>query len=213
MNFDKAFPKRVALARSAIGITQAELAKAVGVVQRQIAAYEGGEAKPRINALNNLAAALGTSAEWLANGSGDSPSYQRIRPTVTVPEIPLLSWVEASFFEEYEASSYTSFHRAPDGASDSAFALKIVGDSMLSSNGISFPPGSIVTFEPDIETQSGDFALVRVADSFESSLKQIFFSGDRVNLHSLNPLYPDWHAQKDDLKIIATAIYAEQKLK
>lgn len=40
MKFDEDFPKRVASARAQLGITQTQLAEMVGVVQRQIAAYE-----------------------------------------------------------------------------------------------------------------------------------------------------------------------------
>ena len=73
MNFDDQFPSRVSLARQSRGMTQAQLSKLAGVVQRQIAAYEGGEAKPRLRVLQALANALGTTAEWLALGEGQGP--------------------------------------------------------------------------------------------------------------------------------------------
>ncbi|MEI4896930.1 helix-turn-helix transcriptional regulator, partial [Klebsiella pneumoniae] len=77
--FDDSFPNRVSIARTALGLTQDELAQKVGVVRRQIAAYEGGEAKPRINALQNLAAALGTTTSWLTSGVGDGPDVSNVK--------------------------------------------------------------------------------------------------------------------------------------
>ncbi|MEJ5176971.1 helix-turn-helix domain-containing protein [Erwinia sp. MYb416] len=123
MNFDSSFPKRVATARQAIGMTQAELAKAVGVVQRQIAAYEGAEARPREKVLVNLAAALGTSVAWLTTGQGEGPNTSHIKRTVTVREVPLLTYAQAmggdfDFDDFYENASASDFIPAPPNAGE-----------------------------------------------------------------------------------------------
>ena len=43
MQIDDSFSNRIAIARNALGLTQAQLADMVGIVRRQIAAYEAGD--------------------------------------------------------------------------------------------------------------------------------------------------------------------------
>jgi transcriptional regulator with XRE-family HTH domain len=59
---------RIAEARSAAGLTQAELAKELDINPQQISRYESGRAKPRDGVLKKMAAATGTSFEWLKLG-------------------------------------------------------------------------------------------------------------------------------------------------
>lgn len=193
MHFDESFPKRVAIARSAIGLTQDELAKKVGIVRRQIAAYEGGEARPREKALVNLAAALGTSVSWLTSGKGDGPDTSHIRRTVTVREIPVLSHVGAEINcldDFFNNSAATSFIAAPDGAGENSFAIEIMGNSMHSAEGVSFPSGTIVTFDPDIVATNGDFVLCSLKDFNETTFKQLIIDQGALYLKPLNPIFP-----------------------
>ena len=50
-------------ARLAVGITQAELARRLGVTPQAISQYERGEKKPKIETIKKIADALGVS--WL----------------------------------------------------------------------------------------------------------------------------------------------------
>lgn len=49
----------IAAARMAAGMTQAQLAEAIGVKPQQIGNWERGMRNPKINALNRIADALG----------------------------------------------------------------------------------------------------------------------------------------------------------
>lgn len=195
MNFDDSFSKRVAVARNALGLTQAELAKKVGVVSRQIAAYEGGEAKPRTNALHNLAAALGTSVDWLTTGKGHGPDTRNIKRTITVREIPLLTAAQA-FGGEYEledfiyGSSASDFIPGPPNASEYTFALKVKGDSMQTAGSPSFPDGSIIFVDPQITPESGDFGIFNIGSAHENTFRQFIIDQSIGYLRPLNPNYP-----------------------
>lgn len=193
MNFDDSFHKRVAIARNSVGLTQTELAKLVGVVPRQIAAYEGGEARPREKAMQNLAAALGTSISWLTNGSGEGPDVSNIKRTITVREIPLLSHIQAKsrdINKILSESSVRDFIPAPPEAGGLAFALEVQGDSMEATSGPSFPDGTIVIIDPERAVANGDFALFLDADSDHVLLKQFVIDQSKAYLRSLNPIYP-----------------------
>ncbi|MER5101754.1 LexA family transcriptional regulator [Morganella morganii] len=214
MIFDNNFPSRVAMARMALNMTQDDLARKVGVVRRQIAAYEGGESKPREKVLANLAASLGTSSEWLSSGKGQSPDLSLVTKTVVLREIPLFH-IEDPYFAQFEpekenaTSRVSSFVVSPQDASEYAFAVRILGDSMSCVGSPSFPSGSIVTFEPHKPVNSGDFILFRLDDFV--SFKQVIFDQGKTYLSSLNPDYPMFEAS-DEIRVLGVAIHCQQMI-
>ncbi|EMH9510298.1 helix-turn-helix domain-containing protein [Providencia rettgeri] len=211
MNFNDSFPRRVAAARNSLGLTQSELAKKVGVVTRQIAAYEGGEARPRINALNNLAAALGTTPEWLASGVGEAPDIARVRSTITLPLIPVITFVQAANLSSGDDVVGYDYIPAPRLAPDSAFAVKLDGDSMQSNSTISFPAGCTVIFDPESDVCNGDFVLCKIESSDDVTFKQLIIDQGEYYLHPLNPSYMNILAGKN-ISIIGVAIESRHEL-
>ncbi|HEM8291497.1 LexA family protein [Providencia rettgeri] len=193
MKIDENFKNRIQLARQALGLTQGDLADKVGVVRRQIAAYEAGDSKPRVNVLNNLAAALGTSPNWLASGEGTSPNIGNIRTTVTLPLIPVITSVQAELlFMDDDSENIIGYDyiAAPQNASSDSFAIAIESESMQSATGISFTTGSVVIFDPMIEATNGDFVLCRLSDYKSAIFKQYIIDQGNEYLLSLNDSYP-----------------------
>lgn len=205
MKIDDNFKNRVQIARQSAGLTQGELADKVGVVRRQIAAYEAGDSKPRMNVLNNLSAALGTTIEWLSSGRGDGPSTENIKRTITVPEIPVLTYSDSIFTKENKAT-FSKFIPAPPSVSSEAFAYEIVGNSMASSGSVSFPDGTIVIIDPQKEPCDMDFILA-YNDGFGAFKQLIFDQGDWY-LTSLNPDFPPYMIE-DQSSIIGVAVQAQ----
>ncbi len=124
MNIDDDFKNRISAARQAAELTQGELAEKVGVVRRQIAAYEAGDSKPRKNVLTNLAAALGTTSEWLAEGIGNAPDLSNVIKTITLPLIPVLSYSD-SISNLGNQASFSKFIPALQDIGEKAFAYEI----------------------------------------------------------------------------------------
>lgn len=58
-------PSPIARARLSAGMTQAQLAQAVGVLPQQIGSWERGERHPKLAALTRIAGALGCPLENL----------------------------------------------------------------------------------------------------------------------------------------------------
>lgn len=214
MNFDTSFPKRVAAARQSTGMTQAELAKAVGVVQRQIAAYEGGEARPRSRVLQNLAAVLGTTSEWLSCGAGHGPELVNIKKTVTVREIPVINHMQVNdepgshFLDDVNIIDFTP---APLNAGENSFAVMIEGDSMDAQKGLSFPNGTIVTFDPALAPSNGDFILCGIYDERLLTFRQYVKDQGVFFLKALNPEYPAIHY--DSFRVLGVAVHAQITIK
>lgn len=65
------FGDRLAAARAASNLSQAELGERIGVKTRVIEQWEADSKEPRANRLQMLAGMLGVSLMWLLTGEGD----------------------------------------------------------------------------------------------------------------------------------------------
>jgi transcriptional regulator with XRE-family HTH domain len=75
------FGDRVAAGREALGFTQTDLAKRLGVKLKTVQNWEDDLSEPRANKLQMLAGVLNVSLMWLLNGEGDgldAPGEQEI---------------------------------------------------------------------------------------------------------------------------------------
>lgn len=65
------FGDRVSAAREQAGLSQAELARRLGVRQSTLRGWEDDHSEPRANRLSMLAGLLNVSMMWLINGEGE----------------------------------------------------------------------------------------------------------------------------------------------
>lgn len=65
------FGDRMAGAREALGLSQADLARKLGVKSKTILAWEEDLAEPRANRLQMMAGVMNVSIMWLLTGEGD----------------------------------------------------------------------------------------------------------------------------------------------
>lgn len=65
------FGDRLAGAREAGGMSQAQLARRIGVKKSSVAAWENDLSEPRANRLSMLAGVLNVSIMWLLTGEGE----------------------------------------------------------------------------------------------------------------------------------------------
>ncbi len=68
------FGDRITGAREAVGLSQEDLARRLGVKLKTIRAWENDLAEPRANKLQMLAGLLNVSIRWLLTGEGDGLS-------------------------------------------------------------------------------------------------------------------------------------------
>ncbi|MGR3636996.1 MAG: helix-turn-helix domain-containing protein [Shimia sp.] len=69
------FGDRLAAAREAAGLKQAEFSKRLGVKKSTIAAWEEDLSEPRANRLSMMAGVLNVSVGWLLTGEGDGVEF------------------------------------------------------------------------------------------------------------------------------------------
>lgn len=80
------FGDRLTAAREALGLSQEEVARRLGVRLRTIRAWEGDAAEPRGNKLQMLAGLLNVSIRWLLTGAGEGvaePGQAEVPPEIT----------------------------------------------------------------------------------------------------------------------------------
>lgn len=75
------FGDRVAGAREALGLSQGDLARRIGVRTETLQAWEEDRAEPRANRLSMISGVLNVSLRWLLTGDGegiDGPSPDQV---------------------------------------------------------------------------------------------------------------------------------------
>lgn len=72
------FKERIKQARTKKGVSQSQLAKAIGVHVTNISRYERGENRPTSEVMGKLASELGVTADYLMDGSMDDKAKEAI---------------------------------------------------------------------------------------------------------------------------------------
>ena len=71
-------------AREAVGLSEAGLAKALGLKKETLAAWESDRSEPRANKLVTLAGLLNVSPTWLLYGVGDAPQDETLSSEIGI---------------------------------------------------------------------------------------------------------------------------------
>lgn len=204
MKYNEQFAERVAIHRAGYGLTQAQLAVKVGVTPRQIAAYEGGQSKPRTAVLMRLAKVFGVSPEFLAGGTSlyEDQSLKGMKSNTSSTatsdfsvkgNIPLISqesivaWLDSAQHDEVNVLSRFYSHLP---VSNLSFALIIDEPAMATSDafGYGIPRKTLVVFDPAIDAEDQDFVLALMPDG-GTIFRQYFSSYSGGALHALDGRY------------------------
>lgn len=193
------------------GLTATDISKAMGVSKATVSFWVNGTNGAKGANLLALANALRCSPEWLSNGSG-SPEIPD-RPTLAAPAVgdgeltnveitpqptrsfsyPEISWVQAGSAKEAMDVGNVALcpqHSSDVWAGEDAFWLKVVGASMTSASGNSFPEGFLILVAPDIEPRPGQYVVARMVETNEATFKQLVRDAGDLYLKPLNPSYP-----------------------
>lgn len=183
--------------RKALGLTQADTARLVGVSRVSISQWEKGETSPKGVNLHALAKVLKCDPDWLLNGQG-SPAPQvkeslidynvQATPQKLHGGFPLISWVQAG---DWSDIALTSIHEAdhypcPVKCSKSTFLLKVVGKSM---NPV-FNEGELIFVDPEVQPIDGKYVVARLDDENQATFKQLIIEDGHKFLQAANPNWP-----------------------
>lgn len=200
------FRIRQALARK--GMSQAELARKIGVKQQTIS-YLCAPDSPATTTRygTQIAQALGVNPSWLHTGLGDpdNPVVHVVVEGVEVlfRRVPLFGDVNSvsAYLESKPAKAksvgiITNLH-----VGDKVFAIEIDDRSMWPD----FYPTDRAVFDPDVKPEPGDFVLARVGE--EMMLRK--YRMKNAGVFELAPTNQDWptlSSDKDQVAILGTLV-------
>uniref|UniRef100_UPI0040397F40 LexA family protein n=1 Tax=unclassified Variovorax TaxID=663243 RepID=UPI0040397F40 len=174
--------------RKRLQMSEQQFAAALGVSRGAVQQWEkqGGTAPKRANQAR-VAKLLGISVAELVSGVSAGARGMDVRA-----EVPLVSEVEAGNYTVIDNFKPTTlFDTVPVSVpvKKHTYALRVHGDSMVSETGDSFPAGSILIVEPEMEPMPGDY-VIAVNDASETTFKQLVKDGGDLYLKPLNNRYP-----------------------
>jgi len=118
---------------------------------------------------------------------------------------PEISWVQAGMWteigENFEPGPDQLWHYATVDLGPHGFVLRVKGSSMTAPAGVaqSFPHGSLIFVNPDLEALPGKFVIVR-RNGNEATFKKLITIEGEMFLEALNPDWQDrfMRLHKDD---------------
>lgn len=215
--------ERIKQTRKRLGYSQEILGSRVGVSRVSISQWERGENTPNGRYLNELAAALGVTVDWLLTGEGDAPSssgeqriagYHNVEPAVIYQgkRIPILSYVQAGNWREMceQATAFdgnVEYVSAGGEIGPYGFGLWLRGDSMVPL----FKEGDLIIVDPDESPQPGDYVVAKNGNDGATFKKYrprgIDENGQEVfELVPLNDDYPTMHSDRQHIQIIGVMV-------
>jgi SOS-response transcriptional repressor LexA len=150
-----------------------------------------GDSMPEMKRMGELSQITGKTVQWLLTGADASETNLDVSP-VPVYMVPLISWVSAGMLcntgDIPSVEMVEEFLPSPVKVGSRAYALVVRGDSMTSSSGRSYPDGSIIIVDPDVEAVPPCRVIARIGE--ESTFKELAKDAGQWFLKPLNPQYP-----------------------
>jgi len=200
---DNSLSSRLRYAMSLVRVSQPELARMIDV-KPQVIQYLCNSPVIKSKFTYQIAAALGISYAWLAEGKGNISAQQLAANSKQNRDckVPVIQWQESLGWVEQCASFDTSLHdkwiATTVAVSPDCFALMVRDSSMQPR----FDFGTTLIVSPNERVYENSFVVVRIADLNEVLLRQFVAVGEQRILHATNQaLYRDINfcAEKDQI--------------
>lgn len=183
------------LARKAAGLTQAAVAKYIGISQNAYSYWETGKVKIEHESLSKLAKLYGVTTDYLIGRSENK--------TNEVFRIPVLGSIPAGIPLEAieDVIDWEDLPQSMTAGGKEFFALQVKGDSMYPD----YLPGDIVIVRKTPVCESGEDCVVYV-NGYDATLKQVKISDEGITLLPRNPEYPPRTFTRDEVNSLPVTI-------
>lgn len=194
------FSERLKLAIQHAGIKEhgaaAAIARLLKVTPKAVSKWMNDEAVPRRDKIIMIAQRTGVRSAWLEYGEGEMlDSVQNVEPAYfrEAKRYPVISWVQAGEWREM-ADLPVNYHSeeweySDCNTSEQSFWLRVVGDSMTASVGLSIPEGHLILVDPETAYINGSLVVAVLSDTNEATFKKLVIDAGRKYLKPLNPNY------------------------
>lgn len=189
-----------------IGLTQEELAKAIGVSRQIIVDWESGRSKVPYRRLVSLSKFF---VQPLDSFQEDPSSHDVVRdtpalygttpPTSPVPVLGSVSDERFHFSFDQVAEEYLPV-ALPGPPLKRSFALRITGKSLHPTA----HDGEYAIVVESSYAEDGKLAIVRLKQEF--TLKRIYRSQDYIELRPDNPAYPSQKIPPDEFQVVGVVV-------
>ncbi|MCL4514019.1 MAG: helix-turn-helix domain-containing protein [Firmicutes bacterium] len=204
-------PQRLAFLRKEKGLSQYELAKALGFSRGQIANYEQGSRRPDPATLQRLADYFNVSVDYLLgrnNVIADALNVAELKAVYSVNQmvkIPVLGVIRAGIpiFAQQNIIGWEDIP-ADEVKDGEYFYLQVTGDSMIDAH---IFPGSRVLIQRQEYVANGQIAVVLVGGT-EATLKRVKWADGKVILYVANKDYEPQIYDAAEVKILGRAVKA-----
>ncbi|WP_434340221.1 LexA family protein [Motilimonas cestriensis] len=203
------------------GITQSVLAEKLGKSQGAIALWLNKKREPSLNDIADIMRivdldhmVLGSDGmieypdEAISNVSKieNQPSYKSRYPVIS--SVQAGQWSEICDVIPMDEADFIA---TTEKAHSCSFWLTVEGDSMTSSVGVSFPPGTKVLVDPSIEPENGKFVVAKLDDVNEATFKKYVVDSGQKFLKPLNEQFPIMPIN-GNCRIVGVVVDAKLKL-
>lgn len=181
--------------RKAKGMTQTELASEIGISNASLSSYEVGARKPKdTKQWRKIADYFGVTVDYLMNEQDDGRNGSSNSGLI---EIPIVGNVAAGggcladntfIGSEYIPKSWVN----PD---EDYVLLKVKGESMYPK----FEDDDLLLVKVQSSVDSGAYAIALIDDE-DGVVKRVIYNQDKIELISVNPMYPPRIFQGEDMK-------------
>lgn len=187
-------------------VTYDDLAKRTGISKSALQRYATGETeKIPIDRVQSIAAALGTTAQYLLGWDSESKAHtpKNIVPFPDSIKIPIIGTIACG--EPILADENLDGYAFVPEFAKCDFCLRCKGDSMI---GARIFDGDLVAIRQQDDVDDGEIAAVLVDD--EATLKRVYKLENKVILRAENPTFKDMIYTANDamnIKILGKAVF------
>lgn len=181
------------------GITQMELAEAIGIARSTICMYETGLREPNFETCEAIADYFNCR---LSDIIDDYDQSNGIFPFPKMNQVPILGEIACGtpIMAEQNVNGYATM---PDNVK-ADFALICKGDSMINAR---IYDGDIVYIREQPDVENGEIAAVLIGN--EATLKRVRKFDDHIVLEPENPMYRPlsyWSCDMNSVRILGKAV-------
>lgn len=200
------FILRLKQLREEHNMSQAVLARILGISQSSVGMWESGRTKPDNKHLNELAKLFNVSMDFLvgiSNQKNNIPDIDNLIPLPETTPVPLIGTIACGtpIYAEQNIEAYLNVPECAHGS----FALRCKGDSMINAR---IFDGDIVILRRQEDVEDGEIAAVLI--DCEATLKRVRHLPGKLVLSPCNPLYDDIilkGEELDSVRILGKAVY------